>query len=332
MWRVVPGGAEEAYALPVYDSLAGAELKALGLPRPDGLPRRQFRTAAGGEVTFEVLVPWNLFPPSNRLNIERIRFRVDFVSGAYISLSTGGIIAPAGREILPVVAVAPPVRVRIGTCAQPLSGFDTVGKEVPAFYLLNSDGRTAARVFIFENYQEPYMPQSPPADYGGLQTLDVQQSTQAIGKDEFICGPYLSYRNGNVVRQFPIWIGPEPGTDLLGQMMPIVVKTMPDGMRLLRLGPMKSLYSLSHKGAELWTMKILSLSPSLDAREALNVGEWMYLISGFEIETSDDWRRVTGFKKRSDDWESETFCLSGGVYESCGKNPNAPAPKLVLNK
>lgn len=106
----------------------------------------------------------------------------------------------------------------------------------------------------------------------------------------------------------------------------------PDGMRLLRLGPMKSLYSLSHKGAELWTMKILSLSPSLDAREALNVGEWMYLVSGFEIETSDDWRRVTAFKKRSDDWESETFCLSGGVYESCGKNPNAPAPKLVLNK
>ena len=69
----------------------------------------------------------------------------------------------------------------------------------------------------------------------------------------------------------------------------------------------------------------------LDAREALDVGAWMYDISGFEIEISDDWRRVTVFKEQ-EKWESETFCLSGAVYKSCGKNPNAPAPKRVLTR
>jgi len=329
MWRVVPSGAEEAYALPAYDSMTSAGQEALGFPRPDGLPERRFRTAADGVVTFEILIPWNLFPPANRLTLERVKFRVDFDS--VTAPSTGPTNAYEGYEVLPVVAVWPPVVARIGQCAQPLWGFDTHGQEVPAFYFLSSDGRSAERAFIFDNYLEPYMPQFPPADYKGLFTSDVPQLTQSLGKDEFLCGPYLSYRKGNVVKEFPIWTGPDPGTYLIGPMPPLLVKAMPDGMRLLRLGPAQSFYSLSHKASDIWTMKIFSLSPSLDAREALDVGAWMYDISGFEIEISDDWRRVTVFKEQ-EKWESETFCLSGAVYKSCGKNPNAPAPKRVLTR
>jgi hypothetical protein len=329
MWRVVPSAAEEAYALPAYDSMAGVEQEALGFPRPDGLPERRFRTAADGAVTFEVLIPWNLFPPANRLNIERAQFRADFDWEGFTSPSTGPTNAYAGYEVLPVVEVAPPVVVRIGQCAQPLQAFDTRGEEVPAFYFLNPDGRSAGRVFIFDNYQEPYRPQFPQADYKGLLTLNVPGFAQTLGNDEFLCGPYLSYRKGNGVKQFPIWTGPDPGTFLIGQMGPLLVKAMPDGTRLLRLGPVQSFYSLSHKASAIWTMKIFSLSPSLDAQEALSVGAWMYDISGFAIEISDDWRRVTVFREKGN-WESETFCLSGTVYKNCGENLNAPAPRRVL--
>ncbi len=329
MWRVVPSAAEEAYALPSYDSMTGAERETLGFPRPDGLPKRRFRTAADGAVTFEVLIPWNLFPPANRLNIERAQFRADFDWEGFTSLSTGPTNGYAGYEVLPVVAVAPPVSAQIGRCAQPLTAFDIGGGESPVFYFLSSDGHNARRVFFFDNFEEPYMPQFPFAEYPGMLTRNVPQFSQVLGKDEFLRGPYLSCRNRNVVKQFPIWMGPDPGTVSIAPAAPLLVRAMPDGTRLFRLGPAQSQYSLSHKAGDIWTLKIFSLSPSLDAREALNVSEWTYYFPGFEIEVSEDWRRVTVFTAKGN-WESETFCLSGAVYKSCGKNPNAPAPKRVL--
>lgn len=95
MWRIAPQAAAEAYALPAYDGFTEAQRNALGFRRPARLPLREFRTGSDGAVTFEILIPWELFPPADRLSLERVRLAVNIY---HVQLSGSAIRRRGPRQ------------------------------------------------------------------------------------------------------------------------------------------------------------------------------------------------------------------------------------------
>jgi hypothetical protein len=70
-----------------------------------------------------------------------------------------------------------------------------------------------------------------------------------------------------------------------------------------------------------------ALTPALEVREVLNIGACLGNCSDvddYEVELSDDWRTVKAFTEKLGEWKSETFCLTGDTYQSCGTNSNSP--------
>jgi hypothetical protein len=325
-WRVAPDGIREEYALPSFDQLARRQREALGFPRPAGLPETVFRTLPDGSSTFEVLVPWVLLPPTNRLNLERMRVRLLLDRNPELEVPSFGDLAgydssqPIPHQRMKSIAVSPPIVTRITTCAQPLSGRNDDGEDRPAYYFLNS-AREVDSAFLFENEVSPFgfPPQvdevSPGATYQRF-------FSQALGPDEYLCGPYLSYRNGSIGKIFPFRLDAP-------LQPPFAVHDLTDGTRLIRVGPAHLPLPRSwHHAWDLMSMTIFALTPSHEVVSALKLEFSRDTPAGYEIEISDDWRTIKEFKtNRSGQWSSETYCLQGHLYRSCGKDPNSAPPK-----
>lgn len=201
------------------------------------------------------------------------------------------------------------------------------GEDEPALYFL-SQSLEIDRAFFFENPEIPYdfpLPQrgdvSPGASY-------QEFFTQEFEKGEFLCGPFMSYRKGQIVRSFPFRLEPPGDQVSMSSWTSFPVKRLSDGTRLIRYGPDSSSGPLWRKAFLVYSMRIYVLTPSLLAYEALKLGAWSDAVPGYEIELSDDWRTVTEFRgDGSDKWTAERFCLSGHTYRSCGKNLESPPPR-----
>jgi hypothetical protein len=303
-----PAAAQETWALPAYDSLSEAQRDALPFPRPAALPRRKFRTIAGDVMEFEIFIPWEIFPPADRLNLERIRMLA----------VVGGYSTP---EELAVVGVSPPITSRITTCAQPLAD--------NAFYFL-SPSLATDETFAFEEPQWEDDSDTNPADNPNSSEFvfkagTTEYFTQELGKGEFLCGPYLSYRKGSVFRQFPVYL--EHSRDGSGQRVSsFPVRRLADGTWLIKYGPEMYTDPSWRKAMATYSMRLFALSPSLSFREVLSLSEGAYYIPGYGTEISDDWLTVTEFREQMA-WTSEEFCWTGHIFKSCGRNPNSPPPK-----
>lgn len=313
-WRVAPDGAEEGYALPAYDRLSEQQRKALGFPRPAGLPVRLFRTASDGSPTFELLIPWEMFPPANRLSLDRIKLELDLEPDGGV----GDIPSAAALGRFGGISVTPPISTRITTCSQPLPAF--------AFYFL-SRSREIDTTFRFDDHLNSgewvWVPFPPPVEDLSPIIRYEKSFTQSVGPGEFLCGPYLSYRRGAISKNFPMWIAAP-----VSELQPLPVLRSADGIRLIRSGPSSSLWGGRHGSYQTFRTTILALTPSLQAYQALNLDTTISGPTGYEVEISDDWRTVKEFKQSLEGkWSSETFCLQGHVYRSCAQDPDSQPPK-----
>jgi len=323
VWRLAPNAAEEAYAVPAYDGFTDGQRKALRFERPAGLPVSQFRTSADGSATFEVLIPWEVFPPADRLNIERVRLAVNIKSNFEGSPPN----AAAVRENLPLYAISPAITTRITTCGQPLLGKNLHGEDEAAFYFLNRS-LVIDRAFFFGNPEEAYGHPLPEKDEVSPIASYQTFSTQALGNNEFLCAPFMSYRKGQVTKNFPFRLEPPGDQWSRNGLTTFPVKRLPDGTLLIRYGPDIASGPLWHKAFVVYSMRIYVLTPSLLAYEALSLGAWSDAVPGYELEWTDDWRTVTEFRQnQAGVWTSERFCLAGHTYRSCGKDMASPPPR-----
>jgi hypothetical protein len=188
--------------------------------------------------------------------------------------------------------------------------------------------------FFFENPEDPYGSPLPTKDEISPVARQERFFAQELEKGEFLCGPFMSYRKGSVVRQFPFRLQPPQDQVSLAPLTNFPVKRLADGTRLIRYGPDQSHGPLWKKAFVVYSMRVFALTPSLQVQEALSLGAWSDSAPGYEIEISDDWRTVKEFRQGvSGPWTSETYCLTGSVYRSCAKNPNSPPPqKRVLTQ
>jgi hypothetical protein len=307
-WQIAPDGAAEVSALPAWKTMTPEQQQALDLPSPDELPRRKFQTGANGTVTFEILIPWQIFPPADELSLSSLRLSAAINSNDIARLSTS-----EGDE-LPKVPLSRPIVTRISPCAQQL--------DEQGFYFLTPSFEVT-RVFTFQNEEMPEV--SPIAHYRNF-------FSQALGPGEKLCGPQLSYRNGSITKQYPIQLGPGNGEEFENVTAEFPVKRLPDGTRLIRDGPREYTLPLSRKAHIYYSFRIYALTPGLNILEALTRTASSENDDGYAIEISDDWLTVTEYRFRpaTDSWNSLKFCLTGRTYRSCGENSKSPPPKHPL--
>jgi hypothetical protein len=307
-WCLSPAAAQETWALPAYDSLSEAQRDALPFPRPAALPQRKFRTTAGDVMEFEIFIPWEIFPPADRLNLERISLLAT-VSSYFTS------------DELAVVGVSPPISSRITTCAQPLAN--------NSFYFL-SPSLAVEETFAFEEPQweddaDTNSADNPNSSEFAFRVGKTEYFSQELGKGEFLCGPFLSYRKGSIIRQSSIYLEHARGDD--GQpTSSFPVKRLADGTWLIKYGPEMYTDPSWRKAMLIYSLRLFALSPSLSFREVMSLGARTYDIPGYGTEISDDWLTVTEFIDQME-WTSEKFCWTGHTFKGCGKNPNSPPPK-----
>jgi hypothetical protein len=327
MWRITPYVNQESYALPAYDALSELQRNALRFSRPSGAPLQKFQTGADGTLTFEILIPWAIFPPANRLSLESVHLRVDLTDGGWVHVSTNPEVRMTGEGSLPSLAVAPPITTRITPCGQPLLGKNLQGDDLPAFYFLNRR-LEIDKAFFFENPEYPYRPFLPEKDEISPVARHERFFVQELEKGEVLCGPFMSYRKGSVVRLFPFRLQPPGDQVSMAPLTSFPLKRLADGTRLIQYGPDRSYGPLWTRAYEVYSMHVFALTPSLQVQEALSLSAWSDGVPGYEIEISDDWRTVQEFRQGiSGPWISETYCLTGHVYRSCAKDSNSPPPR-----
>jgi len=188
-------------------------------------------------------------------------------------------------------------------------------EDLPAFYFLN-DSMEIADVVAFKNPTpaDRWAP-LPTPDYLSPVAIYRRFFAEQLDRSEYLCGPWMSYRKGAVVKHFPFEFD---GSSKL--------KRLADGTWLIREG--LTISGPYHMGLLLFGMRIFALTPSLEMHAALQIGAGTDIVLDYGVEMSDDWRRVTEFRRTfdGDKWTSETFCLTGVTYRSCGKNADSPPP------
>lgn len=317
-WSIKPGSVEENYATAAFHQLSPAARKQLDLLKPAGQPIVKIEPSGAGFV-FSILVPWNAFPPADRLNLDRIGFQVD-VRGDAGALSTANGFKGARYNGLPPATMNPAQPHQITPCEYPLSGKNIFRENRPAFYTMTASGGLD-RVFILQNTVQGYQ-YLPDSDALSPGIRVVEFYSQQLSPGEFICGPALTYRKGPVTKGTEIDLYPVPAK-------PLAIKALADGTRLLQYGP-RVYYSEFGSGTcgacPRVALDIYALAPSgaitsatsLDA--VIDTGE-------YEIEQSPDWRKITEYSERDDRWSSKSYCLTGHAYRDCGSNPSTPPPK-----
>lgn len=238
-WQIAPAVAQETHALLAYDELTEAQRKQLKFPRPSALPQRRFQTGPDGSLSFEILVPWELFPPANRLTLEALRFRVDLrrlhYSGTTAESSYPREAAPED-EPLPIVAAFPPVATQITPCGQPLVTRDIYGLDQPGFYFLTRSLQVN-ETFFFDNHTQRWAPPFPEKDEASPATFTYAFFAQELGKGEYLCGPVMSYRKGSIAKQFRFRLEPPQEQVSFTPQRQFSIKRLPNGTRLIRYGP-----------------------------------------------------------------------------------------------
>jgi hypothetical protein len=331
LWRIAPAAADESLALPAYDAMSRSQHAALDFPRPSDLPERRFQTGTGGAITFEVFISWDLFPPANRLSLDRIRFRADLTSGSSPHISTDptalGRMEPAEP---PAVSVSPAITSRLTPCEQSLFARDYAGNDQPVFYFLRRS-LEVSRTFLLQEPAVPYLAHLPQSGRISVIASPHVFFAQEMGTGEFLCGPFMSYRNGSIVKRFPFRLEPDRDEVSWTPIRSFPIKRLPDGTRLIRYGPDKASGPLWRHAWICYSMRVYALTPSLQVRRVLDLYAQYDGPEGYEIEISDDWRTVKEFFGNEGKWTTRTHCLMDQAYRVCKEDADsAPPRKRIL--
>lgn len=320
-WHLAPKMSKEDFAAPAYaeilDYANDSQRPALEKLKPSSNP--QYKDAGfAGNWEFEILVRWSNLPPYPELNLSNLYIVVEAVNGDGTFSST----APGRKDGDPSTfnkfQLERPVPFVIGLCQYPLTGSDKYGETLPAWYLPNHD-KTVSDIFVLRNEAAGY--QYEPE---GLSPIPAwtHHFTVDLGSGKKICGPLLASRtNGQIYRS-----GDVIDRDRFSY------KKLPDGSYLLRSGPAVGSYTrfgagagganptirvnMYHLGTNGAINKILSIELPLDFID----------LTAADVQFSSDWKNITVYRHKEDNWSSTRYCLKNDRYEECGAGPSGSPP------
>ena len=212
-WQLAPGVAVETYAKPAFEGMRAEAREAYQYLSPRGLPKTRFIATPSDGYGFETVIPWEALPPSNRLNLDRMRVMVDVFSpgnqGKYGAFSTTSKIRRHGRvSTMNAVALSPSRHWRLSACGYPLEEKNFWGRigsqgtepynkprKLPAYFLPAEKGEITTRLAFDNDWIGRFW--SPQGISPVVITTEFFSQKLAAGLT--ICGPGLAVRHGNQV-------------------------------------------------------------------------------------------------------------------------------------
>jgi hypothetical protein len=332
MWRMAPDVTEEAYASPIFDSMNEAQKAALKPLKPAGLPTSKFIFDEWRrKFSFEILIPWDAFPPATRLQIERIKLAVAIIERDRVIASTQREPnEPIANANLRSFFLSPAVVTHFTPCEFPL--VDETGE--PGFYFM-TDSKAVKTAFTLKNRPlSTSLIQLPEPDDVSPRVALIAHFVQRLSPTESLCSDPLSYRKGNSIKRLPFNLGPGPhfwSFDPLPTSWPVI--RLANGTRLIKEGPEWLYYrqtSVMCSACPWAKLALYAIMPSGEIKMALTLGDRVGgapEIDDYDIQVSSDWRTVKEFAAREGVWTSKIYCLSGDIYRPCGTGNQAPPAK-----
>jgi hypothetical protein len=308
-------------------------------PVPDAAQSAQTKPVATG-YTFDILVPWSAFPPSDQLNMHYLWLMIDVFTHAPDGKKMGALSTTSATRVwgkpasFNHVILNVPRRYSISPCAAAPSLVDLNGNVHAAWYFpaAGADPLILNSVFDVENPIEGYM--YTPSGVSPIVRVE-EHFWKTLPDGSSVCGPQLSLRNGKLAMSAKFSV----------EKNYFDVKRLDDGWLLVRSGPDTSTRSPFGSGmCGACTEVDLNLYAISPAGEVTQAFDFDALLSGDEGQPDDadfyvspDWSRVTtwvdsvhysdgGNDGQQDAWTSTTWCLSGHTYKQCSEEKNVKPP------
>ncbi len=338
-WQISPNVQAEVYALPAFKALKATsstmfaeseQTKVVLLqPKVDSFPTRFFETEQG--YSFEMLIPWDQFPPFHALQMKDMRILVDVFSsgtkdtqGPFSSSSSKRIYGDP--TTYSTFSIFNPRHYILTSCHYEV--VDKLDKKYTFFMPIQTkDAYTS--LFTLGNevggYQyAPHPAASSPSVYKNNYVM------KDLGNNLIVCGPKLTYvHNNKTVRsEFPITNSVE-------------TKVLANGDVLVKQGPTIRTASLLGTGTcgacpvVDFNFYYIDLKKGTIKRASHFELRDIYESGDFDYSLSLDWNKVTIFDGITsfDDyatttWGSDDYCFNDTthLYEACGTQENIPEP------
>jgi hypothetical protein len=342
-WILAPGYAVESFATPAFQQISSdfaglydgsIEDESPDALKPGGTPKSWFSKSPKG-YTFQVLIPYSIFPPLPSLNVSDLRLLVDVFSaapagqksGAYSSSSPSRIWAdPATFNHL---VLNPPRVFQMTPCGMPLTGRDVYGTERDAWFIPQPKraGAYQSDAFLIVNEAGGYW-----YDPKGLSPIvhPVHDFWTAPGPAEWVCGPQLTHTKDDHSVTFDKRIDSDG----------LATRRLANGDLLVKSGPFVDIVSRFGAGqcgnCSFTELEIFRITPDDKLDVALKLGNTLMGMAPFPLEEdfsiSPDWSQITDFQESPDEngddgpWSSTMYCLQDSRYAECGRQSNIAPP------
>jgi hypothetical protein len=342
-WLLAPDYAVESFAAPAYEEIASRFASKEEIPaalKLRGNPKFWYSPSAKG-YTFQVLIPYGIFPPLPSLDLRDLRLLVDVFSAAPAGKKMGAFSGSsparvwAKPETFNTLRIDPPRVFHMTPCNLPLNGTDIYGNVHNAWFIPQEEqkGEYESDAFLIVNGAGGYR-----YEPGGLSpvTRPVHDFWISVSPGEWICGPQLTHKKGNERAAFAQRVDAEG----------LATHHLPDGDLLVKVGPSASYSEFGSGqcgGCPYTNLTIYRLTADNKIYEALKLGD---VIAGpgpgpqdQDFTVSPDWSQVNEYDQEQDDdkgnpgsWSSTTYCLKDSHYEKCGEKSDVVPPNPRLSK
>ncbi len=354
-WQIAPGLAVETYSSPAFLSFDQAIQKKLRLLKPSGSPDVKIREATGKDhaYSFEIVIPWNAFPPLKPLQLKNIRIMVDIFSPGPGKRKYGAFSSTSPNRKYGVVQTFNTLTLKprdyyLTPCKYDLPNSDPIisldpsvrylsASEAAQLYFLPAEDLDLRTLLLLDNEVQGYQYNVDPKSNSPI-VHPVNFFTLQIAPQELICGPRLAYVQNGTVYKWENFV--------FDSQKFFEARKLSDGSILIKEGPRVffSYYGSGQCGA---CPRVLLNIIHIDTRNKIASKAYVYegmtqtQISDIDIHVPDDWKTVTIFEEHVDrgnggenrPWSKSDYCLdlTAGEYNACGNQDLSlpPAPRVL---
>jgi hypothetical protein len=340
-WLLAPDYAVESFAAPAYEEIASRFASKAEIPaslKPRGTPKFWYSPSAKG-YTFQVLIPYESFPPLPSLELRDLRLLVDVFSAAPAGKKMGAFSGSsparvwAKPETFNILRIDPPRVFQMTPCDTPLNGRDIYGNVRDAWFIPQEEqkGEYESDGFLIVNGAGGYRYEPE-----GLSPVirPVHDFWISVSPGEWICGSQLTHKKDSQRTAFPQRVDAEG----------LATHRLPNSDLLVKVGPSASYSEFGSGqcgGCPYTNLTIYRLTTDNKIYEVLKLGN---VIAGTgppqdqDFTISADWSQVTEYDQELDDekgnpgsWSSTTYCLKDSRYEKCGEKSDVvpPNPRIL---
>ena len=316
-WQIAPNTVKEVYATLAFNAIDDSLKENFAILEPSQIPevRIQESNQPNKAYSFEILIPWEVFPPISSLRMQSISLLVD------ISNRAGSPDAPI---IFDLLSFENPKEYSLTSCGYDLEGFDIltyerIGGQIGVSWKpLSENAHTyffprstsiIQTVFSLDNAATGYA--YKPTGYSPI-VINSEYFEVSLGEDEIICGPEFVYVKGEKTIT---------SNTTIEDSRILTTRKLPNGDYLIRRGPVEehSAYGSGQCGA---CPRISSEVYYLDvANETLAQAFRYYDVVGnqfndIDIFVSDDWSEIEVYENQwNQDYTDTTWNLKVYCYE-----------------